>query len=311
MFDRKFDKRMSGLLAVAAAMLSVEARAQTALPPAPSNINDRVRIQLPDLTKADRENALLTGDTDIVLLRKSKLFSVYGGVGINFTDNAALAETGLQGDSLYSANAGFRIGTKIGGLVDVFASAGASVVSYSKLNALGYSALSGAVGVQLPIRKVDIALSYQPSIVYGKGFKNRQLTQHRFRLQASRRFTIGRLIVDPSISVERVIAAPNTYNTWGGGAELALTLPLSKTKPIFATVSGGYERRVYDDYFEGILGTARRDNVYSVGASLSWNFAPWGTIGLSYDFRKQASTSDVNRYRSHSAGFNFSARARF
>jgi hypothetical protein len=309
--SNKFFKHISCLVTAMVALVSVDAFAQTGPPTTPSNINDRVRVQLPDLTRADKENALLTGDTDIILLQKSKLFSLYGGVGVNFTDNAKLADTERQDDSLYAVNTGFRIGTKIGGLVDVFASAGASMVNYSKLDELGYSALSGAVGAQVPVYSVDVALSYQPTIVYGKDFKNKQLTQHRFHLQASRRFTIGKLIVDPVISAERVTANPSAYDTWGGGAELTLTLPLSKTKPIFAYLSGGYDYRAYDDYFEGFLGTKRTDNAYSASAGVSWNFKQWGSMGLTYDFRKQGSTSDVNRFQSNSGGLNFNARIRF
>jgi hypothetical protein len=284
------------------------ATAQTA---PPSNVDDRFRAQVQPVTEADRQNALLTGDTDIILLRKTKLFTLSGGITGNYSSNAALSPDTPKADASLQAQVGLRIGTRIGGRVDVFADIGVVGVRYAKYVALDYSALNAAVGAQMTVKGFDLAAVYQPSMIFDRSFSKRQLTQHRFRVSLSRRFKLGPLYVDPSLSAERVIAHPGDYSNWAGGGDVSVTLPLSKRRPISLYATGGYERRAYDSYFPDLVGVKRKDDHWNGGIGLSYSLGRWGGVNLGYSYGQNFSTSDVNVYHAHSGALSISARVRF
>lgn len=296
----------AGLLAAA---LPGIARAQAA-PPA-GNLDDRVREQIRPPSEADREDAMLTGDTDLVLLRRTRLFSVTGGLSATGTDNAFLAPTGRKWDALFQANAGIRVGTRIAGKFDLFAAAGVSGVRYAENPSLDYSALTGAVGVAVSLKPIDIALTYQPSLVYSRDFGDRKITQHRLRADVSAPFAWKGFQIAPSVAVERALSKPKDYESWAYSAELGVSRPLSRKLPLLAYASLGYERRDYDNYFFDFLGVARKDDQFRASAGIVWRPNRWADIRASYSFSKNWSTSDVNRYRAHSGTIGISAAFRF
>ena len=288
------------------------AHAQAAPPAAPgNNIDDRLRQQLRPPSERERTEALMTGDSDIILTRRTKLFTVNAALDFTVTSNAFLAPTSPVSDGLGQAQLSLGIGTRIADRVDVFASIGTLGVRYFDNSALNYNAFTASVGARTNLGRLNITASYQPTIVMSGDYKLRQLTSHRLNLSASMPFQLKRLTIEPSIGAERVIADPSDYNAWSGSAGVTVSAPLSRKTPIFAYASGQYQYRSFDSYFTGLVGTDRRDNSWSAGVGLVWRPTRWGEVKASYSFQRNTSTSDVNGYKAHSGTLGLSAAIRF
>jgi hypothetical protein len=304
--------RLKQVALIAALGFAAPGPAQTT-PPATAprnNIDERVRQQVRP-TDREREEIMLTGDTDIVLTRRTRLFTVNGSIGVSGTSNAFLAPTDRLSDDFGQTQITLGIGTRIGGRIDLFASAGVTGVRYFRYKALDYNALTGLVGARAAFGRLDVTATYQPSIVLSSDFGARQLTSHRFKLSASLPFQIRNLTVEPSVAVERVLSSPSDYRAWGGSAGLTLSAPLSNHIPLLAYVSAQYERRSFDAYFPDLVGVKRLDDNWSAGAGVVWRPKRWGEVRASYSFQRNYSTSDVNAYYAHSGTLGISAMLRF
>jgi hypothetical protein len=274
-------------------------------------IEDRTRQQVRLPTEEEREEALLTGDTDIVLTRRTRLFTVHGDVETVLTNNAYLVETAPVTDSYAQAQVGLGFGTRIGGTVDVLADASLIRVAYSDETALDYAAFAGLLGARASIGSVQISATWQPVVVFDRDFQDRQLTTHRLGLSVSIPHRLGPALIEPSLHLERTIADPADYDAWSVGTNLALGVPLSQRLPLLGYASAGYERREFDSYFPGLVGLDRKDDSISASLGVVWRPRAWGELRLAYAFQRNWSTSDVNRYQAHSGRLGLSARIRF
>lgn len=279
--------------------------------PPPGNIDERVRQQLQLTGERDRAEAMMSGDSDLVLLRRTQLFSARGAMDINTTSNAYLAPADGKADQFLQAQLGFGVGTRIADRVDVFVDLTASAVRYFNEISLDYNAASAVLGANVAFDRVRLGATYQPSMVFNREFGNRQLTSHRLRLSASRPFVLGNVNVEPEAHVERAITRPADYKAWTGGVSLTASEPLSQRIPLLAYVTAGYDRRVFDDYFSAFVGVKRKDDSISAGTGLIWRPLAWGEVRLSYSYGHNGSTSDVNRYDSHTGTLGLSAALRF
>ena len=295
------------LLAPAVAFAQVGPPAR---PPA-GNIDERVRQQIATPSERDREDALMTGDTDLLLLRQTPLFTLHGGLTVSPTSNAFLSPTARRSDNIFQLDAGLRIGTRIAGKIDIFAGAGVVGVRYAEFKALDYNALTGNVGIAARFKPVDITLSYQPSIVYTPDFDTRQLTQHRLRATVALPFNLAGFRIEPSASVERVLSTPADYRNWAYSGEFSVSRPLSRRMPIFGYASIGYERRDYDSYFFDFVGVQRNDDLVRATVGIVWRPRAWADIRIAYSFGDNRSTSDVNGYVSHTGSLGLAAALRF
>ncbi len=289
-----------------------QAAPPTSPPPAPgNNIDDRVRQQLRVPTQSEREEAILTGDSDIVLTRRTRLFTISGSLDFTATSNAFLAPASPVADGLGQAQINLGLGTRIGGKVDVFASVGMVGVRYFDNTALNYNAVTASIGARANFGRLLISASYQPTIVLSGDFSSRQLTSHRLLISASLPFRLRGVTFEPAIGGERVLADPADYNAWSGHAGLTISAPISRKVPIIAYASGQYQRRSFDSYFTGLVGTDRRDNNWSASVGLVWRPNRWSEVRASYYFQRNTSTSDVNAYLAHSGTLGLSASLRF
>lgn len=291
--------------------LALVLTASSAFAQTPSNIDDRFRTQLRNISEADRQNALLSGTNDIVLLRKSKLWTLSGGLSATQSDNAGLSQIDTESDTIGNAQINLHFGTRIAGKVNVFADLGVVGVRYRKFDGLDYSAFTGSMGAATSIRNIDLSLVYQPSIIFDREAQKRQLTQHRTTATISRPFTIKGVSFEPSISADKVISNPADFESWGYGGNLTATAQLSRRIPLTAFASFGFERREYAHYFVDFLGVDRRDRQRTFGFGLNYNFARNANVSLSYDYVRNRSTSDVNEYEAKTGGLRIEFRMRF
>lgn len=300
----------SAVLLAAAALVTAGTTAAQTTPPA-GNIDERVRQQLRPLSDRDREDALMTGDSDVILLRRTQLFSLSAGFDVTATSNAYLSPTNRRADDFAQGQISAGVGTRIGGAVDVFASVSATGVRYFRETSLDYDAVSGVVGARAALGPVSVTAAYQPSTVFERDFGKRQLTSHRFRLGAALPFRVKGVTVEPEAHGERAITHPGDYSAWSAGGSVTLSAPLSRRVPLLAYAQIGYDRRRFDDYFEAFIGTARRDDLLSAGAGVVWRPRAWAEARASYSFARNRSTSDVNGYRAHSGTIGLTGTLRF
>jgi hypothetical protein len=303
----------AALLALAAlAAWTGSANAQSPAAAAPGgNIDDRVRQQLRVPTPDEREEATLTGDSDIVLTRRTQLFSISGALDVTQTSNAFLAPTDRVADTFSQAQIKMAAGTRIGGRVDAFANLSLVGVRYFDNSALNYTAVAAAIGARTSVGRIAVTASYQPTIVMSANFSSRQLTSHRMQLVAAMPFRWRNVTIEPSIGAERVQANPSDYDAWSGYAGLTASAPLPLRVPLLAYLTAQYQRRSFDSYFSGLVGTARRDNNLAGDVGVVWRTKQWGELRASYGFQQNTSTSDVNAYVAHSGGLGLVATLRF
>jgi hypothetical protein len=283
---------------------------QAATPPA-GNIEERSRQQIRPQTDRDREDALMTGDSDIVLLRRTQLFNLHASVDMSVTDNAYLSPFHRKSDGFVQAQVGIGFATKIADRVNVFADASVVTVRYFDERQLDYSAFAGLLGVSTNVGRINIAASWQPSVVFNRDFGHRQLTSHRFRLTASTAFKLRGLNLEPELHAERAITNPSAYRAWSGGGSFTLSRLVSSKAHILAYAQLGYDRRSFDNYFEAFVGTKRKDDNLNAAVGLLWRPNGWGEVRASYSFGRNWSTSDVNRYRAHSGAVGIAGTLRF
>jgi hypothetical protein len=293
-------------------VFGLAAATQTHAQVAPNSVVERFRTQTTAITRqAAADEAMLSGDSDLILLRRTQLITVHGSVSGSFTSNAFLSPTDSKADGLALLDAGIRVATRIGDRVDVFADVGVLGVRYRRYGSLDYSALTGQVGAQASFGRLGVEVSYQPSIIYDRGFSKRQLTQHRFQVWVSSPFRFKALTIEPSASVERVLSSPSDYRNWAGSAQLAVSYPLSHRTPLMAFATGGYEHRDYDSYFPDLVGVRRTDNKLEASVGVQWRPRPWASVALQYSWQHNRSTSDVNGYTAHSGLVGLSGQFRF
>jgi hypothetical protein len=293
-------------------LLAAPVQAQEAPGTVPGNaIEERSRQQVRLPGDEEREEAILSGETDIVLTRRTRLFNLHGNLDAAYTDNAFLSPAERRKDGYAQLQAGIGAGTRIGGKVDVFADASVVGVRYFENRALDYSAIAGLVGARTNLGRVQLAATYQPTVVFDRDFGRRQLTSHRFRVSASLPFRAGRVLIEPVVSGERAVTRPSDYSAWSAGGGVAVSAPLSRKVPVLAFATVNYERREFDSYFPGLVGVDRKDDALAASAGVVWRPRAWGEVRASYSYQRNWSTSDVNRYRAHGGRLGLAAVLRF
>lgn len=274
-------------------------------------IDQRVRQLTPAENEARRrdEETILTGRNDIVLMRRRRFFTLSGSAGLGITDNATLSPGQSDGDVLGTFDAAFRFGTRLGGLVDVSAEIGLSTSRYLDNSALDIVAGYAQVAAHVEVIGFDLDVAYTPNRVWDGDFERRQLTQHRFSAGVSRSIALGRVIVRASTGGERIEANPSAFVNWAANAGLSAILPLRPGASLIGSLRAN--RRWYDDYFEGLLGVARRDWQVEAAAGFSLQLGANAGIDLRVTRARNYSTADISRYRATSAGIVLKAAIRF
>ena len=277
----------------------------------PNNIDNRFRAQSLFLNDADAQNALLTGNNDILLLRRTKLLTFTAQVGASETNNAALTPIDAEYDKIGNGQLGLRFATTIAKRLNVFADISAIGVRYKKRADLDYSALSGAVGVHLNHKGMDFSLSHQPSIVFDRGFDKRQLKQARTEMRVGYPIMFKGFYLNPSAHYMMAKADPSDYNHAGYGGEVGISKRLLKRHPLYASANYSFARKQYESYFADFLGTDRNDRNKSIDFGLRYDINEKMSLNLNYEKTRNYSTSDVNEYKVENKAIGLSINMRF
>jgi hypothetical protein len=321
--------RFAAVIASAALTLSAPAFAQT--PATDPSFDRRVENALGFLRSPVTSDGVITGQEDIVLLQRRKLFTVSAGITPQLVSNAFLTPDDARSGTLGLADIGVTMATRIADRVNVHAAASLYSARYQKFRELDYDVAGLDVGadmeVRTPLGPAGLSISYMPTIIFRPGFGERQLTQHRGRLGARVERSLAPLLgrarerqdrlaalarstrLVSSVELERTWANPADYENRMASIDVAVvTNPSGNTE--LALGVGAYVRR-YDHYFPDLLGTNRNDDGVRVGLSASWQPRRWIVVSASMSATRNRSTSDVNGFDNVAATPSISLRMRF
>lgn len=298
----------AGLLAVLAAL---PATAQTTGPG--NNLDDRFRNQVYHLSPEQKlSDALMSGQDDLLLLRRTPLFTAHAGYARSTTSNAPLSPDDPGKDGYGVADAGVEAATVIAGHVRVYANAGVVSAKYSQYGNLDYSAVTAGLGAQAHYAGVDLDLSWSPSAVYSsQNFHHLSLRQARYSAQLSTDLKLGPVVVQPSVHYDRTRAHPSDYDNSASGGRLTVVVPFKTRHPVTVFLSGGFEQRIYDHYFPDLLGVDRKDRLRDVAAGVRWQVTPALDLSAQYSYQKNRSTSDINFYKTRGGTVGVTLSRRF
>jgi hypothetical protein len=294
-------------------------------PAADPGLDARVRSALLRSAPAlSPEGPELTGSEDLLLLEKRDFFTASASLTPQFTNNAALSNDDPTSDFAGIGDLGLEWRTVYNNRYDLRARLGVTTARYDELDNLDYSAatvnLGAARGFSAGALPVTVGVQLQPTVIFDRGFSDRQLTQYRVGVTTETLISLAgrgglgatgwrRLSIVPSLTLERVFANPSPYENSAISLDFAVIYPLRSNLRIAGNVGGFY--RDYDDYFEGFVGSARRDHGARAGIELL--YAPRAGIQVAFTtgFVRNQSTSDVNRYDSLSASPTLAFRMTF
>lgn len=280
--------------------------------PSPNNIDSRFAIEWSKIDpQAIKDDEIQTGKGDILLLRRTKLISFMAGASRTSTDNAFLSPEDKSRDNQSTFNMGLRLGTTIAEKFDVFADISAVQSKYVKNKDLDFSAISSNIGVNTAWRNVEIGLKVSQNSVFDEKFDERQLKQTQYSIELSRPIVWRNISFIPTIMASKTIANPSDYDMKSYGIELTASTRLSKTLPLTAYLTIGYNERDYDSYFYDILGVYRYDRLSSANVGIQYQLSKSLLLGFHFGYQNNNSTSDVNGFNATSGTLGLSIQSKF
>ena len=242
----------------------------------------------------------LTGENDLVILRKPQHFTLTADFERSQSSNAALSPDDPQFAFSNSLALGAGAQTVIAKKYRVYGQINVQNMRYQGVRDLDYNALMGNFGVTLPIGKARLDIAYQPLSVFDAAFKKRQLTQHRYSAVLGHGFAYKQWQLFPTLRVERVLSTPSDYNSTAQAFSLMIARSIKTKLPSLVYVNHNYERRLYDHYFESFVGTKRNDNRHETSIGLRVTLNRSTNLRMDYSWTRNKSTSDVNAYKARS-----------
>ncbi|MBL8542255.1 MAG: hypothetical protein JNJ63_00465 [Hyphomonadaceae bacterium] len=262
------------------------------------------------LRPANAAEALATGTGDLILLRRARLITLEATTNVIDSNNAFLSDSEEQRDAAasldLSATAQLRLGPRTAASVRL----AAFQTRYEEFSGLDYAAATATVAVQTRRLALDWTAYYQHAELFEDPFSDRQLTQDRYHLRVGRALELGDWTIGGSVYAERIDADPEEYNNSAVGVEASVSRPVPRLPRLTAFAQAAYERRKYDSFFEGLVGSPRRDDNVSTTVGIAWSVSSNVQVIGGYSARTNRSSSDVNRYDAGSAFIGISARHR-
>jgi hypothetical protein len=301
----------AGLVIVSLVLAVPSANAQGAVP-SEQNLDSRIRATAPIFALGQKpEEAMLSGNGDLVLLRRAKLFNFQASLTAATTDNAFLGSEELQQADYGVMSLGVGGQLALGDRTLVTLGIDSTLARYKELSDLDYSAASLNVGIATRRVGLDWRAVYQASAVYDASFGEKKLSQQRLQVSVGKGVTWRGFQLSGQIHAERIEADPEDYNNTAYGAKITVerALPFMKNLSIYTQVQ--VDKRDYDGFFVDLVGSSRSDDKTAASIGISWSPRRNLSIGLGYDWQKNRSTSDVNRYTAGSGSLGLSGRMRF
>lgn len=286
--------RILGVLASIATLLTGMTMARAA---DEASIEERLSNYRPGgLLTVPAQEAILTGDNDLILLQRRKFFTLEASVDYTHTSNAFLSDNRRDSDFVVDINASARAATQIASRYDLFAEATVGTARYADNTSLDYDNFGVQMGAAMPVGNYNVGVIYGMTMAFGPdGFSEHQVTLHDIALNVNRTYLVGaNTALVPQLVLGRTFADPADYNVWSAKGRVSLIHRLQPGLTAQMGFDAGY--RNYDNYFEASTGEDRQDYNYGLSAGLHWQFAPAGQLSGEVSAMNNRSTVDANNY---------------
>jgi len=198
------------------------------------------------------EERILTGEDDLVLLRRRKFFTVSALYNPRYTTNAFLTDLRRDGDFIHQGSASLLANTVIAERYGVYAKATGYLARYVENSVLDYTGLTGELGGQIPIKSYRLALGYRYNHVEDRDFSRTLLNQNELFGSLWRTFGLSQTsALTPYFTASRIWASPDAFTNTAlrlGASFVQLINP----KWILSFDAQGFGL-FYDDFFESTL----------------------------------------------------------
>ncbi len=235
-----------------------------------SGIEQRVGKQLQKLEpQLPPEELILTGEDDLVLLRRRKFFTVKLDSSFGYVSNAYSSDDNKKHDEVVNENLSLRFETKIAEKYTVFADAGAFLARHVRFTDLNYDGVTGNLGARVPSGPWTFGFGYRASAIIEPGLDTRIVTQNSTSASASYGIAIDKnTSVVPSASASRVWASPDDFTNTS--VRLGAAVVHRVAPDLMASLSVQGVKRWYDNYYEETNNQTRRDVGFDASLSLRW-----------------------------------------
>ena len=241
------------------------------------------------------EEFILTGEDDLVLLRRPKLFTIESNSSYQLTDNAFLSDKQKTHDYVVSQSLLVRAETRIAQRVGVFVSGSGFLSRYHRNQGLDFNGVTGSAGASWPVDQWVISLRYDGSAIFDRNFDEHFVTLHNLGFDLSTTIGLGETTaLYPFVSVVRAWANPDDFSSTAlvGGGTLVHVL----TQTVVVFFQGQVDYKSYDDFFEPSTLEARRDHGAFLLAALNWAPREWVTVNIAATIARNESTISTLRY---------------
>ena len=257
------------------------------------------------------EEGEIDGEAGIFILKKNDIFFVGGAVGTGWSENPARNLNNVEDSFWASAALTAGVQTKLGEAVDFGVRANVSGIEYFSDFGPSSRSTSGTMTVGLPIG--DTPLYARASVFGGFNFDedfSNGVAFYGGSLAVNAGFPVGqRTLVRPGVGVSRQWSEIKENNSTSASASVSVLHILKPDLVLSADVS--VNRTWFDDFFEDVIFTPRRDWSYGGGVSLGYSPNDWLSLSLSGGYQKRDSTFFISEYDGFDTSLLISATAKF
>lgn len=274
-------------------------------------IVDALRNSQDQTTQGAVADEGLAGEAGVYVLKVNDIFVLASSVGSGYSENPQRISNGIGGSGFTTAAATAGIQTRLGETVDFGLRAGLSGVEYSDTQAPSSRSTMGTMNLGMPIAQTPF---YANATFFGgysfdKDFKNDVLF-YGSALSVSGGFQLGeRTILRPGIGVTRQWSKISENDSSSVSASVSV---LHAVLPRFTVSADAQISRVwFDDFYEDVIYTSRRDWQYSASVSANYAFTDWLLLSGSVGYERRTSTFFLTTYQGLEASLALSGRYHF
>lgn len=242
-----------------------------------------------------RTTEAIDGEGGLYILRLNKIFQVTASAGIGYTDNPTRTATDTGGSGFVDGVVSAGMSTRIHETVDVGANlniGGREFFSEKGASSRSVSA-NAFVGTRL------IGPVYANVVAFG-GFSfdhafNGGSSFHGISGNVSASLPVTqKIVVRPGAGVTRQWSEVSENDSTSINASVDALAVISENVVLTGRLAASI--RWYDNFYEDVTFVARRDNIYSASAALSWQPTSRVTLALSATYEKHDSTFFVSDF---------------
>lgn len=276
-----------------------------------SQIDQALRDIESQSAATDDDGTVITGEGGVFLLEKVDIFSVGVDTGIGYQDNPARTEVDSDGSLVASTAFLAGVATTLGNRFNVGANLNLNISEVeADDNLSNRSAVLSLYGSRRVLRdRVTVTVNGY----FGSNMNSSFDSDSEFygaTVSASSIFPAGRnRIVRPVLSVARQLSDNDDQDNWSVSARVD---GIWQIRPKWRTnASLSYTRRNYDDFFEDVTLTERKDRGWRANAGVSYLFTPMSDLSLTVGYSDQNSSFFLSSYQANDINLAFQFGMRF